>query len=191
VCRRCDAASVRRLNVVVMETRLRLGTARLELVPFSGELIGVLGDRLSTARVIGADVPEGWPDDQLSELLRVYAPWIAEDPARLGFGPWIVIAREQSSVVGSAGFLETPKEDKAIELGFGIHPRFRNRGYAAEAARRLVEWGLAQPSVEKIVARCDPSNAASIRVLEKVGMNRVGHVEELLLWEARRAGAGW
>jgi [ribosomal protein S5]-alanine N-acetyltransferase len=174
-----------------METRLRLETARLELVPFSGELIDALGDRLSAARVIGADVPEGWPDDQLLELLNVYAPWIAEDPARLGFGPWFVIAREEGSVVGSAGFLGTPNADMAIELGFGIQPRFRNRGYAAEAARRLVEWGLAQPSVEKIVARCDPNNAASIRVLEKVGMTRVGHVDELLLWEARRAEAGW
>jgi len=173
-----------------METRLRLETARLELVPFSGELIGVLGDRLATARVIGAGVPEGWPDDQLSELLEVYAPWIAEDPARLGFGPWFVIAREERSVVGSAGFLGPPKENMAIELGFGIHPGFRNRGYAAEAARRLVEWGLAQPLVEKIVAKCDPNNPASIRVLEKVGMTRVGNVDELLLWEARRAEAG-
>lgn len=181
---------VRELAVAVMETRLRLETPRLELVPLSGELSGVLGDRLSTARVIGANVPEGWPDDQLSELVRVSAPWIVEDPTRLGFGPWVVIAREERSVVGSAGFLGTPKEDLAIELGFGIHPGFRNRGYAAEAARRLVEWGLAQPSVEKIVAKCDPNNAASIRVLEKVGMNRVGTVDEMLLWEASRSLTG-
>jgi ribosomal-protein-alanine N-acetyltransferase len=171
-----------------MDSELRVETPRLELVPFSGELIDALGDRVAAANLIGAALPDGWPDTELSQLLTIYAPWVAEDPPRLGYGPWVVIARDERSVVGSAGFTGTLKEDASLELGFGIHPGFRNRGYAAESVRALVDWALGRPSVEKVVARCKPGNLPSVRVLQKIGMTRLGEQEGMLLWEARRKG---
>jgi ribosomal-protein-alanine N-acetyltransferase len=161
---------------------LRLETSRLELVPFSSALIDAIADRIAAAKVIGAAVPQDWPDDELSGLLAIYAGRLAEAAVRPGFGPWVVISRDASSVVGSAGFVGPPNEQREVELGFGIHPDFRNRGYATEAARALVVWGLAQPSVETIVARCDPRNAQSARVLEKIGMTRLAERDSLLHW---------
>ena len=47
----------------------------------------------------------------------------------------------------------------------------------------MVEWALAQRGVERIVAGCDPDNAASIRVLEKLGFERAGtDAEGQLRW---------
>jgi len=40
--------------------------------------------------------------------------------------------------------------------------------------------------VERVVARCLPENPASLKVLEKVGMSRVGRSGEALLFEVRR-----
>ena len=54
------------------------------------------------------------------------------------------------------------------------------------AARALISWGLRQPDVDRIIAKCDPANAASVRVLEKSGMSSVGEAEGMLLWELRR-----
>jgi ribosomal-protein-alanine N-acetyltransferase len=99
----------------------------------------------------------------------VYAAWLAEDPSRLGFGPWLAIERNSTMLVGGAGFHGPPKEGE-IEIGFDIVAAFRNRGYASETARALVEWGLAREEVTRVVAGCDPSNAPSKRVLEKIGM---------------------
>ena len=62
--------------------------------------------------------------------------------------------------------------DQAVELGFGVHADYRNQGYASEAARALISWGFSQSEVDRIVAKCDPANAASVRVLEKAGMSR-------------------
>ena len=45
---------------------------------------------------------------------------------------------------------------------------------AAEALRPIVEWSLAQPGIFRVWALCDVDNAASARVLEKVGMRREG-----------------
>jgi RimJ/RimL family protein N-acetyltransferase len=95
------------------------------------------------------------------------------------------MTREPRAVVGSAGFQGMPT-DHAIELGFAVHPDHRNRGFASEAARALVSWGLRQPDVARIIAQCDPGNAASVRVLEKAGLRRAGMTQGMLLWETRQ-----
>ena len=168
---------------------LLLQTERLDLIALSAELVEALEDRPRAERLMGAVVPKEWPDSELSGLLRIYGPWVAEDPARLGYGPWALVARDEGSVVGSAGFTgNLPEAGKPIELGYGVHPDYRNRGYATEAARALVDWGLAQPSVEQVIAKCDPANAPSFRVLEKLGMTRRGEEDGMLVW-VRPAGA--
>jgi RimJ/RimL family protein N-acetyltransferase len=43
-----------------------------------------------------------------------------------------------------------------------------------EAARAVVDWALGQPGIYRVWAVCDVENAASTRVLEKVGMQREG-----------------
>jgi len=166
---------------------LRLETKRLDLIALSSELVVALDDRESAERLLGAVLPTGWPDDELSGLLAIYGPRIAEDPERLGWGPWLLVARAAGSVVGSAGFMgKRPEDGEPIELGYGVHADYRSRGYATEATRALVEWALTHPAVERVVAGCDPANAPSVRVLEKIGMTRCGKEEGMLLWKARR-----
>jgi [ribosomal protein S5]-alanine N-acetyltransferase len=166
---------------------LRLETERLALVAFTAELIEALPERSSAQHLIDAAMPDGWPDEELGELLSLYAGWVRADPTVVGFGPWLIIARDQNSVVGSAGFVGKPNDEGSLELGFGVHPAYRNRGYASEAARVLVEWGLDQPGVERVIAKCDRDNLPSVRVLEKLGMVRRGDADGQLLWEIAKA----
>ena len=159
-----------------MTARPRVETRRLLLVAWPEQL-------LADVRPFGAAVPEGWPDEELRGLLDLYAGWLRDDPAVLGFGPWIAVDRGLNEVVGSAGFVGRPRGGD-VELGFGTVPEARGRGYATEAAAGLVEWAVEQPGVERVVARCDPANAPSIRVLEKLGFERVGRESGLLRWVA-------
>ena len=118
---------------------LRLETDRLVLLALTAELVEALKDRAAATSVFGAAIPAGWPDTELAGLLEIYGPWIAEDTERLGYGPWVLIARNEGSVVGSAGFMgKQPENGEPIELGYGVHPNFRNRGYATEATQALV-----------------------------------------------------
>jgi RimJ/RimL family protein N-acetyltransferase len=165
-------------------SRLRLETARLTLVPISLELVDALADRSAAERLLGFAVPESFPNPDLAEFLPVYAGRLAADPALLGFGPWVAAERERRIVVGGGGFVGRPGEDGTIELGYGVDEGFQGRGYATELAAELVRWGFAQPGVRRVVARCDPGNAPSVRVLEKLGMRRTGEQDGLLTWEA-------
>jgi ribosomal-protein-alanine N-acetyltransferase len=164
-------------------SHLQLQTQHLTLLPLTLEFIDVLERRDDAEELIGAAIPDDWPDEELVGLTRLYADWLREDPSAIGYGPWVIIARAESIVVGSAGFVGKPDADGTIELSFGTHTDYRNRGYASEAARALVDWGLAQPGVERVIAKCDLDNYPSVRVLEKIGMQRVGDTDGQLLWK--------
>ena len=148
-------------------------TPRLELVPCSLSVATALGDNVEEGgRLLGARLPSEWPDPELAEFLPLYARLLREDPQLLGYGVWLLIERESRAVVGSAGFQGRPSAAGEIELGYGVHPNFRNHGYATEAVKALVAWAFEQPGVERVIAHCDQDNLASQRVVEKAGMTR-------------------
>jgi ribosomal-protein-alanine N-acetyltransferase len=147
------------------------------------EFIRALGDPVAAGHMIGAAIPDGWPDAELAGLLPLYVGWVDEDPTVLGFGPWTVIDRGGRVVVGSAGFVGPPTPTGSIEIGFGIDPDHRRRGYASEAAEALLGWALDQPKVRRVIATCERDNHPSVRVLEKVGMSRTSSDEGVIRWE--------
>jgi [ribosomal protein S5]-alanine N-acetyltransferase len=157
-----------------MTASLHVETPRLLLVAWPAEL-------LEDVSPLGATKPEGWPDEELQGLLDLYAGWLRDDPGVLGWGPWIAIDRAANAIVGGAGFVGKPR-DGQVELGYGIAPEAQRRGYATEAAGGVVAWAQRQHGVERVVAGCDADNAASIRVLEKLGFERAGTADGQLRW---------
>jgi [ribosomal protein S5]-alanine N-acetyltransferase len=162
---------------------LGLESNRLTLVPFTSQLIDALERPERPGRFLRARLPDDWPDDELSGLLSRYADWLRSDPSVVGFGPWIVVARTEEAVVGSAGFIGKSDAEGTIELGFGVHADYRNRGYASEAASVLIAWALEQPDVARVIAKCGADNLPSARVLEKIGMTEDGEANGQLLWK--------
>ena len=64
------------------------------------------------------------------------------------------------------------------EVGWAIHPDEWGKGYATEAAWQLMDWGFKELNIHRIVAFCHSSNAASVRVMEKLGMRQDGRLRE-------------
>jgi ribosomal-protein-alanine N-acetyltransferase len=167
---------------------MRLLTARLSLVACPAGFVEALErDRAGAGRLVGAVVPDGWPDPELAELLPRYAAGLRDDPSLLGFGIWLAVERAGHALVGSAGFMGRPAEDGSVKLGYGVQPAHRGQGYATESARALVDWALGQEGVRLVVADCERDNAPSIRVLEQVGMRRTGKRGTLVTWATPRA----
>jgi ribosomal-protein-alanine N-acetyltransferase len=161
-------------EILVMPEQPAVVTPRLELVPCSLSVATGLGDDIEEVeRLLDARLPKEWPDPELAEFLPLYAELLREDQQLLGYGIWLLIEREgRRTVVGSAGFQGPPNAEGEIELGYGVHPDFRNHGYATEAARALLRWASEQPGVRRVIAQCDQDNIASQRVVEKAGMTR-------------------
>ncbi len=67
------------------------------------------------------------------------------------------------------------------EIGYVLNRRYWGNGYATEAARRVMEWLLADRAVWRVCATCDVDNLASARVLEKIGMTREGKLRRFVI----------
>lgn len=153
---------------------LQLQTPRLTLVACPTEFIDALARGADEAGLLGLRLPDGWPDPELASFLPIYAAQLRADPSMLGYGVWLIVEKETQTVIGSAGFQGKPDDGGLIEVGYGVHPDFRNAGYATEAVQALLQWARQQEHVRGVLAHCDPDNAPSIRVLQKTGMKATG-----------------
>lgn len=169
----------------VHETRPAEGliTPRLRLTPCPLEVARASLRHPATVQAsLGVEVPATWPPSDLLDALTMYARDLSRDPSHLGWGIWLVIARTEGKLVGSVGFKGKPDRDRRVEIGYGIEPASRRRGYATEAVAALLSHAW-ECGVHKIVAECHPDNAASIRVLTKSGMRRTESGGPMLWWE--------
>lgn len=85
-----------------------------------------------------------------------------------GFGVWALEDKETKAYVGQCG-LWFPEGWQDVEIGYGIHPAFRGKGLAVEAATRVRDYGYNEHKLDRLVSYIQPSNAQSIRVAEKLG----------------------
>jgi [ribosomal protein S5]-alanine N-acetyltransferase len=151
----------------------RIETRRLVLValPLDAARALIAGDHDRAGGILGAAIPEGWPDDALAGILPRHRDQLEAEPDTIGFGIWVIVRSGSRIVVGSSGF-HGPPDRGEVELGYGIHPDHRNAGYATEAAVALAGWALGHDGVTRVIAECEEENTASIRVLEKAGFRR-------------------
>ena len=158
-----------------------LRTPRLLLIPATPESLraelaspGALGD------VLGVEVPPSWPpelydtdamrwtlgfllahpDDRLWSLY-----YLAESPGREG---------ERPHLVGLGGYKGAPDAHGLVEIGYGVVPECRRRGYASEAVRALLARAFADGQVRAVIAHTLPELAASIGVLRATGFTLDG-----------------
>ena len=100
---------------------------------------------------------------------------------------WLVVVACEPFGAGLAGFKGTPGPDGAVEIGYGIDPTYRNRGYTTEAARALIAWAFQNPDCRSVIAPdTRKNNVASNRILAKVGMQVYHETGEALSWRIER-----
>ncbi len=77
------------------------------------------------------------------------------------------------------GFVhEVERQDDWVELGWALHPLWHGQGFATEAVCAAIEAMFAQ-GVAEVRAGAFESNPASIRVMEKCGMQPIGLTEQI------------
>lgn len=90
--------------------------------------------------------------------------------AQHGFGLWLVEVTEPRTPVGICGVL---KRDALPEpdIGFAFLPAYRSQGYAFEAACAVRDFARDTLRIPRLLAIVSPSNASSIRLLERLGFS--------------------
>jgi ribosomal-protein-alanine N-acetyltransferase len=72
-------------------------------------------------------------------------------------------------------------------MGYTISRAYWGQGYATEAVRELVRFAFEEMGLVRLEALCLPGNQASVRVLEKAGMQFEGLLHGYQTWKGMPA----
>jgi ribosomal-protein-alanine N-acetyltransferase len=143
-----------------------LQTTRLDLRPCRGEDVDALH-----ALWLDPDVRRYLWDDMAIERAAteevVQALLDAAD--KRGIGLWLLYPRGETDLAGFCALREIDGT-REVELLYGLAREHWGRGLATEASRAVLSYGFQTAALAHIWARTDPPNAASIAVIERLGM---------------------
>lgn len=142
-------------------------TTRLKLVPCGAENL--------------TEIHALWTNDEVKYFLfdnrtisldesRSFVEASEENFQKHGWGIWLVRLRESGEAVGFAGFLAG--DNAAPRLLYGLHPDYWRRGLAYEAAQAVFDYAVNDLKIQTIFSDVDEPNAASVKILEKLGMKQ-------------------
>jgi RimJ/RimL family protein N-acetyltransferase len=147
---------------------LPIQTTRLllrELTEADADAVYLLNRNPEVVRYLGEPVLQN-PEHALA-ILRSH---ILPQYRLYGVGRFAVIQQSDGAFVGWCG-LKYSAELAEYDLGYRLHSQHWGLGYATEAARAVLEWARqALPPTARIVGRVHVDNAASARVLQKLGL---------------------
>jgi [ribosomal protein S5]-alanine N-acetyltransferase len=83
-----------------------------------------------------------------------------------------------NDLIGGCGITIHSMSDKRGEIGYCIRRGQWGRGLGTETATKLIEFGFKELQLHRIIAKCDTSNHASYKVMEKKGMTKEGVLRE-------------
>lgn len=89
---------------------------------------------------------------------------------KYGYGRWAMVEKQTGNFIGWCGLKFHPDSGEN-DLGFRISKEYWNKGFATEAAKASIEIGFGKFNMESVIGRAMAANTASIKVLEKCGMN--------------------
>lgn len=92
-----------------------------------------------------------------------------------------VVQKPTGVLIGYVSLWLTNREFQAGEVGFFLHPDYWGQGFGSEAARLLIRYAFEDLALHRVGASADPRNAASRRVLERVGMVHEGRIRDAML----------
>jgi [ribosomal protein S5]-alanine N-acetyltransferase len=99
---------------------------------------------------------------------------------------WAICLRENADqVIGSCGYFHVRRGTHTMEAGYELHPGYWKQGIMSEALQAIIRFCFGEKNpfpVHRIEALVAPGNAASIRLLEKLGFEREGLRREFGFW---------
>jgi len=87
-----------------------------------------------------------------------------------GFGRWAVTDKSNNEFLGWCGLKYVADLDET-DIGFRFFEKHWNKGFATESAKACIKYGFENLNLKTIIGRAMKENVASIKVLEKLGMN--------------------
>jgi ribosomal-protein-alanine N-acetyltransferase len=149
----------------------RLDTTRLWLFPFTLNDLDFLH-----ALWLEPEVRRYLWDDEIITRKQTHEVIVSSLASfeEFGFGFWKLVVKASESSVGFCGLRHFEDHEggaKKIEILYGLSAPQWGQGFAVEAAQAVLQFAFAVQGLDCIYAGADPSNKASFRVMERLGLH--------------------
>jgi [ribosomal protein S5]-alanine N-acetyltransferase len=151
----------------------------IELVPMTPEFVEAVldGRREEAASLLRIELPEEFPSQGEKGFLGLRLRQMREDEQFRTWCPHAVVLG--GLMIGHAGYhgppgINSTQSPDAVEFGYRIFPPYRGRGYATEAARRLMDLAEERAGIRHFVLSVGPDNEPSLAIVRKLGFVRTG-----------------
>ena len=108
-------------------------------------------------------------EETVDFVKRNAAEWNSERQLDYEF----VILYEGKIIGGCDADLSHSEDHSYATLGWIINKKYRNMGFASEAAEALLYFAFENLGIDKVYAQCDINNPASYKVMMNIGMTCV------------------
>jgi RimJ/RimL family protein N-acetyltransferase len=152
-----------------------LTSPRLILRPLELRDVPALFEIFSDQNVMRYWSSAPWTDPaegvELVESLR-------RDFADASLYEWGVVRTDRGALIGTCTLAHIDAGNRRAEIGFSLRHDHWGQGYMTEAVRALLTFAFGELGLHRLEADVDPRNAASIRLLERLGFQREGYLRE-------------
>ncbi len=91
---------------------------------------------------------------------------------------WGICYKENSTIIGTIGYVNIDKENHRGEIGYMLHPDYHRKGIMQEAIETIINVGFQQFNFHSISATIHPDNIASRNILLKNKFVQEAHFKE-------------
>ncbi len=102
-----------------------------------------------------------------------------QQPTRTRYG-WSMILNDDKTFVGEIGLNLATERFRSGEIFYSVTSAYWGKGLASEAAQAIVQFTFEDLQLHRLEAGVATFNPGSIRVLEKIGMQREGLRRKIL-----------
>lgn len=148
-----------------MDRGMEITTPRLTLRPARPEDLDAIHAVLSHREAM-----RWWSTPPHDDIEQSRA-WLENMIANTAAGAADFVVEHEGHVIGKAGCWKAP------DVGYILHPDVWGRGLASEALAAVIDHVFATRDLDALNADVDPDNAASIRLLERLGFVRTGEAK--------------
>ncbi|GMV31718.1 MAG: acetyltransferase [Rhodanobacteraceae bacterium] len=119
-----------------------------------------------------------------------FAPWTERQQAHDWFAqrashgereevwPWGITRQDDDELFGIVTLFSVNRVQRRSEIGYQLRPSHWGQGYAQEALRAVLGYGIDALELGRVEADIDPRNEASCRLVERLGFRREGYLRE-------------
>jgi len=149
---------------------------RVRIVHLTGPVFQALaeGDLAAANEISPVPLSAYLAGPERQGTFRMRSRQAEEDPSSAGWVTGIIWDEDRQLAVGAAGYHGPPDASGMVEIGYGVDPAYRRRGYARAALEALLQRAAREPDVRTVRVSIRPDNEPSYRLASQYGFVKIG-----------------